>query len=327
MASKNVPQIRTIIAGVGSYLPKKRVTNADLAKTVDTNDEWIRERTGITQRHIIAEEECTSDMAAAAARKALEAANLKPRDIDLILVATTTPDNTFPATAARVQALLEVGPAAVMDVQAVCAGFAYALATADALLKSGNYQHALVIGADALSRIVDWKDRNTCVLFGDGAGAVVLSAQIAAERGILSAHLDADGATRDILYVDGGPGQAGGKTGFIHMQGREVFKMAATKMAESVEIALTRAGVTAAEVDWVVPHQANQRILDATMKKLGLPGEKLISTVALHANTSAASIPLALAVAAKDGRIKQGDLVVLTAIGGGMSWGTVVVRW
>lgn len=309
--------MRSVIIGTGAYLPQKTLTNADLEKMVETTDAWIEARTGIRERHIAADGELTSHLAVKAALAAIENAGIDKGEIDLIVMATTTPDQTFPATAARVQAALGLNHRPAFDVQAVCAGFVFALATADSLIKNGLAKTALVIGADTLSRIVDWKDRNTCILFGDGAGAVILRAGNGTERGILSATLATDGTTADLLYADR----------FIHMQGKEVFKHAVHSMQESTLAALHTAGLSAQDIDWVVPHQANQRILLATAEKLGLPEEKLISTVARHGNTSAASIPLALAEASRDGRLKTGQLVALTAIGGGLSWGSVIVRW
>ncbi len=316
----------SVIKGCGSYLPEKTVDNNQIAEIVETSDEWIRERTGIVVRHVAAEEELTSDMAANAANAALEDAGIKAADIDLIILATTTPDNTFPSTATRVQSLLGIDKGAAFDIQAVCAGFIYALATADSLLKSGQFKTALVIGADILTRVLDWEDRGTCILFGDGAGAVVLQAEEGTDRGILSSNLHSDGSTRDLLYVDGGVASTG-EAGKIRMQGREVFKHAVQKLAECTEEAIADAGIKKQDIDWVVPHQANARILDATVKKLELSPEKLISTVDRHANTSAASIPLALDVATKDGRIKQGDIVALQAIGGGLTWGSCLIKW
>lgn len=314
------------ITGTGSYLPKKILTNSDLEEMVETNDEWIVERTGIKNRHIAAEDEMTSDLAAKAAKNALKDAKIEAEDIDLIIVATTTPDNTFPATAVTVQSKLGINECAAFDVQAVCSGFIYALTTADALLKSENHKKALVIGAETMSRIVDWKDRGTCILFGDGAGAVVLEAKDSGERGILSSCIYSDGNTKDILYTDGGVSM-NQKAGFIKMEGREVFKHAVKKLASVTTEALEKAGLDASQINWVVPHQANQRILDATIKKLGIDRTKLVSTVADHANTSAASIPLAMDVAKKDGKIKENDILAVQAIGGGLAWGSVVIRF
>ncbi len=317
---------KSIVKGCGSYLPERVMDNDELSGIVDTNDEWIVERTGIQQRHIAADGEMTSDMAARAAECALQAAGIGAADIDAIVLATTTPDNTFPSTATRVQHLLGMEQGFAFDIQAVCTGFVYALSVADNFIKSGQCRTVLVIGTDALTRIMDWEDRGTCILFGDGAGAVVLQAGEGENRGILSTHLYSDGSTRDLLYVDGGVGltQTAGK---MRMQGREVFKHAVTKLAECTLEALRHDGLQTDDIDWVVPHQANIRILDATIKKLGLPYEKLIATVATHANTSAASIPLALDTATRDGRIKQGDLIAIQAIGGGLTWGSCLVRW
>jgi 3-oxoacyl-[acyl-carrier-protein] synthase-3 len=321
---------RSVVVGCGSYLPSKIVTNEDLARQVATSDAWIRERTGIRQRHIAADDEKTSDLALNAARAALAKADMRVSDIDLIVLATTTPDSTFPATAARVQAGLGMTHGAAFDVQAVCAGFVYALGIADNFLKLGQARAALVIGAETFSRLLDWNDRSTSVLFGDGAGAVVLRAENARngphERGIMSTHLHSDGRFYDLLYVDGGPSTTG-TTGHVRMSGPEVFRHAVVKLAEVVDEALGANGLTAADIDWLVPHQANKRIIDGTAKKLGLPESKIILTVAEHANTSAASIPLALAAGCADGRIKAGQLVLVEAIGGGLSWGSSIIRW
>jgi 3-oxoacyl-[acyl-carrier-protein] synthase-3 len=321
---------RSVVVGWGSYLPSKIVTNEDLARQVATSDAWIRERTGIRQRHIAADDEKTSDLALNAARAALAKADMRVSDIDLIVLATTTPDSTFPATAARVQAGLGMTHGAAFDVQAVCAGFVYALGIADNFLKLGQARAALVIGAETFSRLLDWNDRSTSVLFGDGAGAVVLRAENARngphERGIMSTHLHSDGRFYDLLYVDGGPSTTG-TTGHVRMSGPEVFRHAVVKLAEVVDEALGANGLTAADIDWLVPHQANKRIIDGTAKKLGLPESKIILTVAEHANTSAASIPLALAAGCADGRIKPGQLVLVEAIGGGLSWGSSIIRW
>ena len=321
---------RSVVVGCGSYLPSKIVTNEDLARQVATSDAWIRERTGIRQRHIAADDEKTSDLALNAARAALAKADMRVSDIDLIVLATTTPDSTFPATAARVQAGLGMTHGAAFDVQAVCAGFVYALGIADNFLKLGQARAALVIGAETFSRLLDWNDRSTSVLFGDGAGAVVLRAENARngphERGIMSTHLHSDGRFYDLLYVDGGPSTTG-TTGHVRMSGPEVFRHAVVKLAEVVDEALGANGLTAADIDWLVPHQANKRIIDGTAKKLGLPESKIILTVAEHANTSAASIPLALAAGCADGRIKPGQLVLVEAIGGGLSWGSSIIRW
>ena len=310
-------------------MPERVVSNADLATTLDTSDEWIVQRTGISQRHIAAPGEKTSDLAVHAARAALTAAKVAPEEVDLIVLATATPDNTFPATAARVQAQLGIKRGAAFDVQAVCTGFIYALATADNFIRAGQAKAALVIGAETFSRILDWQDRGTCVLFGDGAGALVLrgvpSNGSASERGILSTHLHTDGSGYDLLYVDGGVPT--GNSGLLRMEGREVFKHAVTRLAEVVDEALHANGLQASEIDWLVPHQANRRIIDAMGKKLGLSGSKVVVTIDRHANTSAASVPLALAEAAADGRIQPGQLVLLEAMGGGLTWGAGLVRW
>jgi 3-oxoacyl-[acyl-carrier-protein] synthase-3 len=321
---------RARIIGCGSALPVREVTNAELARTVDTSDEWIVQRTGISVRHIAAADEKTSDLALAAARKALAMAKVEGSDLDLIVLATTTPDQTFPATAVRVQAALGMTRGAAFDVQAVCSGFVYALAMADNMIRLGQARTALVIGAETFSRLLDWTDRGTCVLFGDGAGAVVLRAVEGGgttdDPGILSTHLHSDGRHEDKLYVDGGPSSTG-TVGHVRMEGREVFKHAVTNLAEVVEEALSANGLKPEDIDWLVPHQANKRIIDATARKLDLPIEKVVLTVHKHANTSAASIPLALAEAVSDGRIKPGDLVLLEAMGGGLTWGAALVRW
>ncbi|AXK43017.1 MULTISPECIES: beta-ketoacyl-ACP synthase III [Erythrobacter] len=319
--------IRSVITGTGSALPRNCVTNADLAERVDTSDEWIVERTGIRQRYIAQEDETTSSLATDAARSALEAAGVDASEIGLIILATATPDHTFPATATQVQAALGCGGGVAFDVQAVCSGFLYALATADSLLRTGMATKALVIGSETFSRILDWEDRTTCVLFGDGAGAVVVEAQDVAEDGpgILSSRLHADGQHKDMLYVDGGPSTTG-TVGHLRMRGREVFRHAVVNLAEVLREVLVDAGRDAGDIDWVVPHQANARILDATARKLGLPAEKVVVTVDRHANTSAASVPLALDTAVRDGRIKRGDLVMFEAMGGGFTWGASLVR-
>ncbi|MGA7457869.1 MAG: beta-ketoacyl-ACP synthase III [Methyloceanibacter sp.] len=322
--------VRTVIKGVGGYLPTRVVTNADLAKLVDTSDAWITERTGIKERRIAADGELTSTMGAIAARAALDDAGLAPEDIDLIILATSTPDQTFPATAVTIQAELGITQGAAFDVQAVCSGFVFALATADNYLKSGMFKRALVIGSEAFSRILDWEDRSTCVLFGDGAGAVVVEAQklngVMTDRGILATCLRSDGRYRDKLYVDGGPSSTG-TVGHLRMDGPEVFRHAVTKISEVIRTTLDQAGYKASDVDWFVPHQANKRILDGAAKKLGLDKDRIIITLDKHANTSAASIPLALNAARADGRIKTGDLVLLEAMGGGFTWGAVLLRW
>ena len=317
-----------LMTGVGSYLPKNVVTNEELAKTVDTDDAWITQRTGIKQRHIAAEGELTSDLAVAAAQNALASAGLEAGDIDMIIIATTTPDDTFPSAASVVQRKLGAMSAFAFDVQAVCAGFVYALSVAHAMIKAGQGKRALVIGAETFSRLLDWSDRSTCVLFGDGAGAVVLEADETApsDYGVLANVLHTDGRYRDILYVDGGPSQSG-TVGHVRMEGKEVFRHAVEKLSSAMEETLQIAGIDASEVDWLVPHQANIRIIDGMQKKLGLPTERVVRTVANHANTSAASIPLALTEAVNDGRIQSGDLLALEAIGGGLSWGAALVRY
>ena len=317
---------RSIVVGVGSALPKREVTNAELAETVDTSDEWIVERTGIRSRFIAGEGETTASLAHEAALKALEHAGLDASEIGLIVLATATPDQTFPSSATKVQAKLGIPDCIAFDVHAVCTGFLYALTVADSMLRSGSADKALVIGAETFSRLLDWDDRGTCVLFGDGAGAVVLAAEEGGERGILATKLHADGRHNDLLFVDGGPGTTG-TTGKLRMKGREVFRHAVVNLAQVLNEVLSAAGLTAEQVDWVVPHQANARILDATARKLGLPPEKVVVTVDRHANTSAASVPLALDTAVKDGRIKPGDLVVLEAMGGGFTWGAAVLRY
>jgi 3-oxoacyl-[acyl-carrier-protein] synthase-3 len=322
--------VRTVIKGVGGYLPTRVLTNEDLAKVVDTSDQWITERTGIKERRIAAEGELTSTMGAIAARRALDDAGVAPEDIDLIILATSTPDQTFPATAVAIQADLGITQGAAFDMQAVCSGFVFALATADTYMKSGLFKRALVIGSEAFSRILDWEDRSTCVLFGDGAGAVVVEAQklngVATDRGVLATCLRSDGRYRDKLYVDGGPSSTG-TVGHLRMDGPEVFRHAVTKISEVIGTTLDQAGYKASDIDWFVPHQANRRILDGAAKKLGLDREKIIITLDKHANTSAASIPLALSQGRADGRIKPGDLVLIEAMGGGFTWGAVLIRW
>ncbi|MBS0223757.1 MAG: ketoacyl-ACP synthase III [Proteobacteria bacterium] len=322
--------MRSVVQGCGAYLPARVVTNDELAKKVDTSDEWIRQRTGIRQRHIAAEGEFTSHLALKASERALADAQLKPSDLDLIVLATATPDETFPATATRVQSALGMTRGAAFDVQAVCAGFVYGMSVADSMLKNGLASTALVIGAETFSRILDWNDRGTCVLFGDGAGAVVLKAETgtgtSADRGVLANALHSDGRQHDILYVDGGPSSTR-TTGFLRMEGKEVFKHAIVNMAAVVTEVLDRAGLAPTDIDWLVPHQANKRIIDGTGRKLGLSPDQVVVTVDKHANTSAASIPLALETAASDGRIKKGDLVLLEGIGGGLAWGASLVRW
>ena len=320
---------RSIAIGSGAYLPEKVVTNADLAALVDTSDEWIQARTGIKQRYMAADGEKTSDLAIAAANLALADAGIEGKDVDLIVLATATPDNTFPSTATTVQAAIGMERGAAFDVQAVCSGFIYALATADNFIRAGQATNALVIGAETFSRILDWEDRTTCVLFGDGAGALVLQAgegEGAADRGILSTHLHSDGRYKDMLYVDGGPSSTQ-TVGYLRMQGREVFKHAVANLSSVVLEALDANGLSADAIDWLVPHQANLRIINGAGKKLKMPEEKVIVTVDRHANTSAASVPLALDEALKDGRIKRGDLLLLEAMGGGFTWGASLVRW
>jgi 3-oxoacyl-[acyl-carrier-protein] synthase-3 len=316
---------RSLVLGVGSALPKRQVTNEELASQVDTSDEWIVARTGIRTRYVAGEGETTATLATDAARRALEQAGVAATDIDLIVLATATPDQTFPSSATKVQAALGIPDCIAFDVHAVCTGFLYALSVADSMLRGGNANKALVIGAETFSRILDWEDRTTCVLFGDGAGALVLGAG-ESESGILATKLHADGRHNDLLFVDGGPSTTG-TVGKLRMKGREVFRHAVVNLADVLTEVLADAGLTAADVDWVVPHQANARILDATAKKLGLPPEKVVVTVDQHANTSAASVPLALDTAVRDGRIKRGDVVVLEAMGGGFTWGAAALRY
>lgn len=322
--------IRSVVMGCGSYLPERRVTNDDLAKMVDTTDEWIVERTGIHERHIAAEGELTSHLALKAARAAIADAKIDAQEIDMIILATTTADNTFPATAVTVQAELGLHHGAAFDVQAVCSGFVYALSIADTFIRCGQAKTVLVIGAETFSRLLDWTDRTTCVLFGDGAGAVVLRAAegegTTADRGILTSHLHSDGRYKEKLYVDGGPSSTG-TVGHVRMEGREVFRHAVINISDTINEALEATGLKAADIDWFVPHQANKRILDGTAKRIGLPPEKVVITVGQHGNTSAASVPLALDTAVGDGRIKRGDLVLLEAMGGGFTWGSVLLRW
>jgi 3-oxoacyl-[acyl-carrier-protein] synthase-3 len=317
--------LRSVIAGVGSALPRTKLSNADLAARVDTTDAWIVERTGIRNRHIAADDETTASLATAAALGALQHAGVNAAAIDLIVLATATPDQTFPSSATKVQAALGINDCIAFDVHAVCTGFLYALSVADSMLRSGNARKALVIGAETFSRILDWEDRATCVLFGDGAGALVLSAEDT-DSGILATKLHADGRHNDLLFVDGGVSTTG-TVGKLRMKGREVFRHAVVNLAEVLNEVLAAAGLTTADVDWVVPHQANARILDATARKLGLSPDKVVVTVDQHANTSAASVPLALDTAVKDGRIKRGDVVVLEAMGGGFTWGAAALRY
>ncbi|WP_026619271.1 3-oxoacyl-[acyl-carrier-protein] synthase III [Ensifer sp. WSM1721] len=322
--------IRSVVRGFGAALPKRVMTNKEMESRVDTSDEWIVQRTGIRQRYIAGEGETTASLGEAAARAALRSADLTADDLDLIILATSTPDNTFPATAVNIQNRLGMRHGAAFDMQAVCSGFVYAVATADAYIRGGLAKRALVIGAETFSRILDWSDRTTCVLFGDGAGAIILEAQEGegtnADRGVLTAQLRSDGIHGDKLYVDGGPSTTG-TVGHLRMEGREVFKHAVGMITDVIEAAFEATGTTAEDVDWLVPHQANRRIIDGSAKKLGIPLEKVVVTVDLHGNTSAASIPLALDTAASDGRIKKGDLVMLEAMGGGFTWGSVLVRW
>ena len=322
--------LRSVVIGCGHYLPERILTNSDIEKIVDTTDDWIVERTGIQSRHIAAEGETTSMLATRAAERAIENAGCLATDIDLIVLATATPDYTFPSTATQVQAALGIHSGAAFDVQAVCSGFVYALTVADKFLISGSHKRALVIGAETFSRILDWTDRTTCVLFGDGAGAVVLEAQSGKgtleDRGVLNTVLRSDGRHRDKLYVDGGPSTTG-TSGHLRMEGREVFRHAVTCLAEVIEETFAQTGVSAQDIQWFVPHQANRRIIDATARKLNIDPAHVVVTVEKHGNTSAASIPLALSTACQDGRIKRGDLVLLEAMGGGFTWGAALVRW
>jgi 3-oxoacyl-[acyl-carrier-protein] synthase-3 len=325
-----VSVIRCVTVGCGSYLPARVLTNNDLARMVDTSDDWITQRTGIRERHVAADGEMTSDLALAAARAALADAQVDAQSIDLIVLATSTPDNTFPATAVAVQAGLGITHGAAFDLQAVCSGFVYALATVDGLLRTGAFRRALVIGAETYSRILDWKDRATCVLFGDGAGAFVVEAVAQqgtyADRGLLATRLRSDGRHKTKLYVDGGPSSTG-TVGKVRMEGRAVFKHAVAMISDVVFDVFKSTGYTAADIDWFVPHQANKRIIDDSARKLGIAPEKIVTTVDRHGNTSAASIPLAVAVAVADGRIKRGDLLLLEAMGGGFTWGAALLRW
>lgn len=322
--------IRSVVRGFGAQLPERVMKNSDLESIVETNDDWIVQRTGIRQRHIAGEHETTASLGEMAARAALDRANMTPADIDLIICATSTPDNTFPATAVNIQDRLGMHHGAAFDVQAVCSGFVFAVTTADSYIKSGLARRVLVIGAETFSRILDWTDRTTCVLFGDGAGAIVLEAEegsgTVADRGVLTAHLRSDGAHRKKLYVDGGPSTTG-TVGHLRMEGREVFKHAVGMITDVIEAAYEATGLGSQDIDWFVPHQANRRIIDASAKKLGIDDKKVVITVDKHGNTSAASIPLALNEAASDGRIKKGDMVLLEAMGGGFTWGSVLLRW
>jgi 3-oxoacyl-[acyl-carrier-protein] synthase III len=325
-----VTAVRSVVLGCGSYLPQRILTNAELATQIDTSDEWIVQRTGIRQRHIAAEGEFTSHLAIHAARSALANAGVDARSIDLIVLATSTPDNTFPATAVAVQEALGIHHGAAFDLQAVCSGFVFALAAADNFLRTGAFKRALVIGAETFSRILDWNDRGTCVLFGDGAGALVLDAQpqpgLPSDRGVLTTHLRSDGRHKSKLYVDGGPSSTG-TVGHLRMEGREVFKHAVGMITDVIVDAFEATGTSAEQIDWFVPHQANKRIIDASAHKLHIAPQKVVLTVDLHGNTSAASIPLALSVAIADGRVKRGDLILLEAMGGGFTWGSALIRW
>ncbi|AZO06899.1 MULTISPECIES: beta-ketoacyl-ACP synthase III [unclassified Mesorhizobium] len=322
--------IRSVVRGNGAALPRRIMKNADFEGMVETSDEWIVQRTGIRQRHVAADDETTASLGEAAARAALDSAGMTPADIDLIILATSTPNNTFPATAVEIQNRLGMHHGFAFDMQAVCSGFVYAVATADLYIRGGLAKRVLVIGSETFSRILDWNDRSTCVLFGDGAGALVLEAQDGAgaitDRGVLAASLRSDGAHKDKLFVDGGPSTTG-TVGHLRMEGREVFKHAVGMITDVIEATFGEAGITAQDLDWFVPHQANKRIIDASARKLGIAEEKVVVTVDLHGNTSAASVPLALAVAVADGRIKKGDLVLLEAMGGGFTWGAVLLRW
>ncbi len=330
MSDRAPRRLRSVVAGVGSYLPQNVVTNAELERRVETTDEWIVQRTGITQRHIAADGETTSMLGLRAAEAALRDARLTAGDIDLVIVATSTPDYTFPSVATQIQAGLGMHHGAAFDVQAVCSGFVFAVATADKFLTSGSHRRALVIGAETFSRLLDWKDRTTCVLFGDGAAGIVLEAQegegTSHDRGVLTSHLRSDGRYRDKLFVDGGPSTTR-TTGHLRMAGKEVFRHAVGMVADVVDDAFAATGTTAADLDWFVPHQANRRIIDAASDKLGIDRVKVVVTVDRHANTSAASIPLALCEARTDGRIKDGDLVMIEAMGGGFTWGSALIRW
>jgi 3-oxoacyl-[acyl-carrier-protein] synthase III len=325
-----VSVMRSVVLGCGSYLPSRVVTNADLSRKVDTSDEWITQRTGIRERRIAADGETTSDMGIKAARAALAAAGVDAQSIDLVVLATSTPDNTFPASAVVIQAGLGISRGAAFDLQAVCSGFVFSLATVDSLLRTGGFKRALVIGSETFSRLLDWTDRTTCVLFGDGAGAVVVESQMQPgtreDRGILTSHLRSDGRYRSKLYVDGGPSSTG-TVGHLRMEGRAVFKHAVAMISDVIEDAFKATGYGAQDIDWFVPHQANKRIIDDSAHKLGIPPEKVILTVEKHGNTSAASIPLALSVGIADGRIKRGNLVLMEAMGGGFTWGSTLVRW
>jgi 3-oxoacyl-[acyl-carrier-protein] synthase-3 len=322
--------IRSVVRGIGSALPRRIMKNTDFEGVVETSDEWIIQRTGIRQRHIASDDETTASLGEAAARAALDDAGLKPEDIDLIILATSTPNNTFPATAVEIQQRLGIRGGFAFDMQAVCSGFVYAITTADLYLRGGQARRALVIGSETFSRILDWSDRSTCVLFGDGAGALVLEAEegrgAIADRGVLASSLRSDGTHKEKLYVDGGPSTTG-TVGLLRMEGREVFKHAVGMITDVIEATYAQAGIGSDDLDWFVPHQANKRIIDASAKKLGIADEKVVVTVDRHGNTSAASVPLALSVAVADGRIRKGDLVLLEAMGGGFTWGAVLLRW
>lgn len=322
--------IRSKVIGCGAFLPARVMTNDELSRQLETSDSWIQQRTGIRQRHLAAEDEFTSDLATAASRRALSSSGTTPDGLDLIVCATSTPDETFPATATRVQAHLGMDQGAAFDVQAVCSGFVYALSVADNFIRAGQAKTALVVCAETFSRILDWQDRSTCVLFGDGAAALVLSAfegnGNADDRGVLSTHIYSDGRHHDALYVDGGPGSTR-TTGYLRMEGREVFRHAVVRMAEAIDTALESNGLTPGDIDWLVPHQANIRIIEAMARRLNLPEDRVVITVDRHANTSAASIPLALCEAVEDGRIQDGDLILMEAMGGGFTWGSALVRW
>ena len=322
--------IRSVVAGVGSALPARAMSNAEMERLVDTTDEWIVQRTGIRRRHIAGEGETTASLGTDAARAALDAAGLTADDIDLVVCATSTPDNTFPASAVAIQHALGMSHGAAFDMQAVCSGFVYAVATADAYIQAGLSRRALVIGSETFSRIVDWSDRTTCVLFGDGAGAIVLEARegrgLTSDRGVLAANLRSDGSHKGKLFVDGGPSSTG-TVGHHRMEGREVFRHAVSMITDVIVAVLDETGLSADDIDWFVPHQANRRIIEASARKLGIATEKVVITVADHGNTSAASVPLALSVAVADGRIKRGDVVLLEAMGGGFTWGAVLLRW
>ena len=318
--------IRSVVKGIGSYLPERILTNAELSKTVETSDQWIRERTGIGQRHIVADDQCTSDLGLEAARAALKDAGMTADDIDLIVVSTTTPDYTFPATATIIQNKLGIKHGAAFDLQAVCSGFIYGVNVVDSLLRTGTAKNALLIGAETFSRILDWEDRTTCVLFGDGAGAIVMSAEEGTDSGVLSTFIRSNGEHRELLYVDGGPSKTQ-TVGHVRMVGNQVFKYAVKDIAGAMQACAEKAGMPISDIDWFVPHQANQRILNGVAKRLKLDPKQVISTVEFHANTSAASVPLAMDTAVKDGRIKRGDLVMLEAFGGGFTWGAALLRY